>query len=120
MSRHSPQPSVLNPGPRVPRAPPPRSFNKNGMETSLFSVELVDDQGSTIEATFWRAAADKYFDLLAEGSVYTFARGSVKPANKRFSSVRNDYTLNFDAVAEVEPCGASLAFFVVWSSSVAA
>lgn len=36
---------------------------------------------------------------------YTFARGTVKPANKKFSTVRNDYCLNFDAAAEVEPCG---------------
>lgn len=67
----------------------------------------MDDRGTSIEATFWREAADRCYDALEEGRVYTLARGAVKPANKKFSSVRNDYTLHFDAGAEVEPCGES-------------
>ncbi|KAL6771853.1 RFA3 [Auxenochlorella protothecoides x Auxenochlorella symbiontica] len=81
-----------------------RSFTKNGAATSVFSAELVDDRGTSIEATFWREAADRCYAALEEGRVYTLARGAVKPANKKFSSVRNDYTLHFDAGAEVEPC----------------
>ena len=30
--------------------------------------------------------------------------GSVKPANKKFSSVRNDYTLHFDEKTHVDEC----------------
>jgi replication factor A1 len=85
---------------------PKRSFSKNGAPAGVFSAELVDAQGTPVEATFWHAAADKYFDSIQEGGVYVFARGSVKPANKRYSTVRNDYALHFDAAAEVEACGA--------------
>ena len=28
--------------------------------------------------------------------VYYFSKGKVKPANRNFSGVRNDYTINFD------------------------
>ena len=28
--------------------------------------------------------------------VYYFSRGKVKPANRNFSTVRNDYTINLD------------------------
>lgn len=39
--------------------------------------------------------------------VYLVSGGQVKPANKKFSSVRNDYTLQFDNRAAVEECGES-------------
>lgn len=46
-----------------------RSFSKNGSDNSVFSVELVDEQGTAIEATFWGGAADQHFDSLEEGKV---------------------------------------------------
>jgi len=84
---------------------PKRSFNRAGQPSSVFSAELVDEQGTSIEGTFWREAADRFHDSLTEGKVYVFARGSVKPANKKYSSTRNDYCINFDAAAEIESCG---------------
>ena len=42
--------------------------------------------------------------LPAAPQVYLFSRGQVKPANKKYSQVRNDYMLSFDAAAEVEAC----------------
>ena len=38
--------------------------------------------------------------------MFLFGRGSVKPADKRYSRVRNDYALSFDTAAELEACGA--------------
>lgn len=83
---------------------PKRSFTKQntGMSQSVFSAELVDQQGTAIEATFWRDAADRYYDTLEEGKVYTFSRGSVKPANKNYNRTRNDYCLHFDGSSVVE------------------
>jgi replication factor A1 len=81
---------------------PKRSFNSKGNPSSVFSAELVDHQGTAIEGTFWRDAADRYYDLLEEGKAYVFARGSVKPANKNYARTRNDYSLHFDSAAKVE------------------
>lgn len=81
---------------------PKRSFNSKGNPSSVFSAELVDHQGTAIEGTFWRDAADRYYDVLQEGKVYVFARGSVKPANKNYARTRNDYSLHFDSAAKVE------------------
>jgi hypothetical protein len=64
-----------------------RAFNGGG-GGGVFSAELVDAAGTAIEATFWREAADRFFDVLEEGRVFTFARGAVKVANKRWSQVR--------------------------------
>ena len=85
---------------------PKRAFNnpRPGGSSSVFSAEVMDEQGTAIEATFWREAADRFYDLLAEGVVAVFARGSVKPANKKYSNVRNDYCLSFDNSAEISPC----------------
>ncbi|GAB4813811.1 hypothetical protein N2152v2_000857 [Parachlorella kessleri] len=100
-----------------------RSFSRGASSQSVFSCELVDEQGTTIEATFWRDGADRFFDAMEDGKgmllcdgadrfydamddgkVYLLSGGSVKPANKKFSSVRNDYTLHFDEKAHVEEC----------------
>lgn len=80
-----------------------RSFSgRGGAPSSVFTAELVDEQGTAIEATFWREAADRWFDDLEDGKVYVLSRGAVKPANKRYATVRNDYTLHFDNGADIE------------------
>lgn len=53
-------------------------------------------QGGQIKATFWRQAADKFYPQLEEGKVYYFSRFSVKPANRSYSNIRNDYEAHFD------------------------
>ncbi|MGA1619837.1 MAG: DUF223 domain-containing protein, partial [Pirellulales bacterium] len=86
---------------------PKREFGKNKpnpnmQSNSVFSAELVDEEGTAIEATFWREAADRYHETLEEGKVYTFSRGSVKVANKNYNRTRNEYCLNFDSSCSVE------------------
>ncbi|KAL3141009.1 hypothetical protein ABBQ32_005523 [Trebouxia sp. C0010 RCD-2024] len=90
---------------RLVKKGPKRSFTKGGTQsTSVFSIELVDEQGTQIEASVWRDLADRYYDLLEEGKVYYVAKGKVKPANKAYSSVRNDYQLHLDSGSEIEEC----------------
>lgn len=43
--------------------------------------------------------------MLEQGKVYTFSGGQVKLANKRFTSIKNDYCLTLDYSTVVEPCG---------------
>jgi len=83
---------------------PKRSFtNKStGQPSGVFSAELLDEAGTSIEGTFWKEASDRYYDILEEGKVYIFARGNVKPANKTYNRTRNPYCLHFDASTEVE------------------
>lgn len=83
---------------------PKRSFsNKNtGQSQSVFSVELVDQEGTAIEATFWRDAADRFYDSIEEGKAFAFSRGTVKPANKNYNRTRNDYCLHFDGSCMVD------------------
>lgn len=89
---------------RVSNKAPLRSFARDGANTSVFSVELVDDMGSTIEGTLWAEFADENYDKLEEGKVYLFSNGKVKPANRRYSGVRSDYCINFDTGSSISEC----------------
>ena len=53
-------------------------------------------QGVQIQGTFWREQADQYEQVLQEGAVYVLSKFSVKPANKQFATVNNDYELHFN------------------------
>lgn len=47
-------------------------------EGYLFSVELLDEDGSEVKGTFFKADADRWIDVLQEGQVYSFSGGRVK------------------------------------------
>ena len=67
----------------------------------LFNVDLMDVMGDEISATFFNQGVDKFFPMLVENHVYTFAKGTVKLANKRFATLQNEYNLSFDKGAEI-------------------
>lgn len=48
-------------------------------------------------------AVDRFFPLLAVNGVYTFSGGKVKLADKRFTSVKHEYELQFDDKATIMP-----------------
>lgn len=39
--------------------------------------------------------------MIKENKVYLFSNGSVRIANKKFTSIKNDYCLNFDQNADI-------------------
>lgn len=62
----------------------------------LMKIELVDVYGTQIEGTFFNKAAEFFEHILKEDRVYLFSSGIVKMANKRFTSIRNDYCIVFE------------------------
>lgn len=75
--------------------------NKNG-EGKLFSVNFLDESGE-IRATGFNDQCDTLYDIFQEGSVYYISSPcQVKPANKRFSNLNNDYELAFERDTLVE------------------
>eukprot|EP01025_Chloroclados_australasicus_P032982 TRINITY_DN3350_c0_g1_i2.p3 TRINITY_DN3350_c0_g1~~TRINITY_DN3350_c0_g1_i2.p3 ORF type:complete len:124 (-),score=18.60 TRINITY_DN3350_c0_g1_i2:83-454(-) len=69
---------------------PMREINSNNEVFKVFSVELVDQEGSKMEATFWREQAEKYDKILEVGQVYMFSKFKVKLANRKYSRVDED------------------------------
>ncbi|CAK8989147.1 unnamed protein product [Durusdinium trenchii] len=70
-----------------------RKFNNSRGEGQLFKVDLKDQSGE-MSATFFGRAVDKYHGMLKPGQVYTFTRGQVKTANKRYDT--GDFVLTFE------------------------
>jgi replication factor A1 len=66
------------------------------------NMELMDKDGTLVQATFFgNDAIQKYGNLLKENKVYLFSNGQVRIANKKFTSIKNDYCLIFDQNADI-------------------
>jgi replication factor A1 len=72
-----------------------------GGKGCLMNIELMDQHGSQIQATFFNDAVEKLGDPLKEGCVYLLSNGQVKIANTRFQKVKNDFQIIFDKNAEI-------------------
>ena len=74
-----------------------RTFTNDRGNGKVFSVDLLDKDGGEIKGSFFNAGADKFFNEIEAGKVYTFHKGNVKVANKRYSTSKHNYEINFDA-----------------------
>ena len=73
-----------------------RTWTNAKGEGSLFSVDLLDAQGGQIRATMFKDACEKFYDLFQENKVYSISKGQLKPANKKFSRLPNEYELTLN------------------------
>lgn len=88
-----------------------RVTNKGGIRTwsnsrgdgKLFSMEIVDDSGE-IRVTAFNQEVDKFFSLIETGKVYYISKGTLKIANKQYSSVKNDYEMTMNGETTFIPC----------------
>jgi replication factor A1 len=78
-----------------------RTWTNQRGEGKLFSIELLDEHGGAIRATMFNDAADKFDQILQEGKVYTFSKGNLKPANKKYCKLPHDYEIHLNRDAEV-------------------
>lgn len=81
-----------------------RTFRNARGEGRVCTIELVDEAGTAIQATMWKDAIDRYDGALEVGKVYYVSRGSLRPANRQYSSVNNDYEMSLDGKCEIELC----------------
>lgn len=72
---------------------------KNG--GSLLKCNFIDMYGTKIEAAFFEEAADHFDKKITEGKVYLVSNGTVKMANKKFTSIKNDFCLIFEKNAQI-------------------
>lgn len=68
-----------------------RTYTNQRGEGKLFNFELADAHGGQIQVTCFGSACDKFESIVQQGTVYIISKGDVKMANKRFSSIKNDY-----------------------------
>ncbi|XP_035689920.1 replication protein A 70 kDa DNA-binding subunit-like isoform X1 [Branchiostoma floridae] len=80
-----------------------RTWNNARGEGKLFSMDLLDESGE-IRATAFNDQCDKFYDLIEIGKVYFFSKGSLKTANKQYTSIQNDYEMSFNNDTTVVLC----------------
>lgn len=80
-----------------------REWSNSRGEGRLFSVDLIDESGE-IRATCFTDFVDKFYPLLEQNKVYYISKGNLKPANKKYSSINNDYELTFSHETTIELC----------------
>ncbi|KAJ9562777.1 hypothetical protein OSB04_007937, partial [Centaurea solstitialis] len=68
----------------------------------FFKVELTDEDGTQMQATMFNEAARKFIDKFEIGKVYYISKGIIKPANKQFTTIDNDYELTLTQYSQVD------------------
>ncbi|KAJ8267219.1 hypothetical protein GJAV_G00139920 [Gymnothorax javanicus] len=80
-----------------------RTWSNSRGDGKLFSMEIVDETGE-IRVTAFNQEVDKFFSLIEQGKVYYISKGTLKIANKQYTSVKNDYEMTMNGETTVIPC----------------
>ncbi|KAG5670389.1 hypothetical protein PVAND_000658 [Polypedilum vanderplanki] len=80
-----------------------RSWKNEKGEGKLFNVDLCDESGE-IRCTGFRDSVDRFYDLLEIGKVYYISKCQLKPANKKYSKINNDYEMTMSSETQIQPC----------------
>ncbi|KAM6933432.1 replication protein A 70 kDa DNA-binding subunit [Xenentodon cancila] len=80
-----------------------RTWSNSRGDGKLFSMEIVDESGE-IRVTGFNQEVDKFYTLIEAGKVYYISKGSLKIANKQYTSVKNDYEMTLNGESSIIPC----------------
>lgn len=80
-----------------------RNWSNSRGDGKLFSFDIVDESGE-IRITAFNKEADKFFPLVEPGKVYHISKATLKPANKQYTTVKNDYEMTLHANTSIVPC----------------
>uniref|UniRef100_A0A3Q2X9B8 Replication protein A subunit n=1 Tax=Haplochromis burtoni TaxID=8153 RepID=A0A3Q2X9B8_HAPBU len=80
-----------------------RTWSNSRGDGKLFSMEIVDESGE-IRVTGFNQEVDKFYSLIEAGKVYYISKGSLKLANKQYTSVKNDYEMTLNGESTIIPC----------------
>jgi replication factor A1 len=69
------------------------------------------DQSGEIKATGFNDQVDRLYNMLEEGKVYYISKARVSMAKKQFSTLNNEYELNFEHSTEIEAVSILLRLF---------
>ncbi|XP_021889906.1 LOW QUALITY PROTEIN: replication protein A 70 kDa DNA-binding subunit E-like [Carica papaya] len=81
-----------------------RHYNNPRGDGKVFSFDLLDADGGEIRVTCFNAVADQFYNQIEAGKVYLFSKGSLKPAQKNFNHLNNDFEIYLESTSTVQPC----------------
>ncbi|XP_001604531.1 replication protein A 70 kDa DNA-binding subunit [Nasonia vitripennis] len=80
-----------------------RTWSNSRGEGKFFSMDLIDES-SEIRCTAFRDQCDKFYDLIEIDKVYYISKCQLKPANKQFNHLRNDYEMSLTYDSQIAIC----------------
>ncbi|KAF8667139.1 hypothetical protein HU200_053326 [Digitaria exilis] len=81
-----------------------RHFTNPKGHGKVFSFDLLDAEGGEVRATCFDLQAEQYFDLIEVDKVYLISDGSLKPAQKKFIPLNNEYEISVHHTTSIEIC----------------
>ncbi|KAH7852870.1 hypothetical protein Vadar_030294 [Vaccinium darrowii] len=81
-----------------------RRYNNARGDGKVFSFDLLDSDGGEIRATCFNAAVDTFYEPIEDGKVYLISKGSLKPAQKNFNHLKNEWEIILKAFSTVDLC----------------
>ncbi|XP_057429961.1 replication protein A 70 kDa DNA-binding subunit A-like [Lotus japonicus] len=81
-----------------------RRYNNARGDGKVFSFDLLDSDGGEIRVTCFNSVVDRFYDSIEAGKVYLISRGSLKPAQKNFNHLKNEWEIFLDSNSTVELC----------------
>ncbi|KAI7725592.1 hypothetical protein M8C21_019268 [Ambrosia artemisiifolia] len=81
-----------------------RRYSNAKGDGKVFSFDLLDSDGGEIRATCFNTVADQFYNQIEVGKVYYISRGNIKPAQKAFNHLKNDYEITLDQMSTIQPC----------------
>lgn len=81
-----------------------RRYNNSKGDGKVFSFDLLDSDGGEIRVTCFNAVVDRFYDTIEAGKVYVISKGSLKPAQKNFNHLKNEWEIFLEATSTVDLC----------------
>ncbi|XVF52240.1 hypothetical protein PTKIN_Ptkin05aG0003200 [Pterospermum kingtungense] len=81
-----------------------KRYNNARSEGKLFFFNLLDSDGGEIRVTCFNDVVDRFYNQIEAGKVYLISRGSLRPAQKTFNHLNNDYEIFLDSSSIIQPC----------------
>ncbi|XP_062558412.1 replication protein A 70 kDa DNA-binding subunit [Armigeres subalbatus] len=80
-----------------------RTWSNAKGEGKLFSMDIMDESGE-IRVTAFKEQCDKFFDMIEVDKVYYITKCQLKPANKQYSALKNDYEMTMTNETLIQEC----------------
>ncbi|XP_009798443.1 replication protein A 70 kDa DNA-binding subunit A-like isoform X1 [Nicotiana tabacum] len=81
-----------------------RRYNNSRGDGKVFSFDLLDSDGGEIRVTCFNAVVDRFYDKIEAGKVYMISKGSLKPAQKNFNHLKNEWEIFLEITSTVDLC----------------
>lgn len=81
-----------------------RRYNNARGDGKVFSFDLLDSDGGEIRVTCFNAVVDRFYDTIEVGKVYMISKGSLKPAQKNFNHLKNEWEIFLETTSTVDLC----------------